>query len=475
MLQTKKRKRNLGIVLIIAVVVGLTMTAWAKKPDKPGGGKPGGGGEDPVGTGTIYYSNGGYFCSMNPDGSGKTLLPVGGVASMTRHPAEADRWFLQLREMDGDFYPITTTSPDYWLEMSGLNDLEVVGFTGDPSANRAWGHIFYNIEIDGEGEPDTFRWRANSSLFEGSPMDWVTGVPITGGEQKLVYGSTCLTIKFDFITGHSYDLIGDAWSLFVQKTQRHELFADREDGLVEVQLTDDPTVQPWAPGEPVDYRALPSWATHDGVVDGKVSYLAQRWGQDAQDEDIVLERGLFAVEINWDSSGEPSPTSVPTKLPVTLPMSSDSLEIPYDWSPDGNRVVYWDWAEGIRVANAYIEGPGDLLCDDGYDPRWSPVLDDVGSTLIAFQTGSWGEAKIRTISPGGGSPSTIIALGKNCTIWGGMDWSPSGTHLIYTRIQRKGSISNDSYDVYRVGADGSDATNLTNNLREYAFSMSWRD
>ena len=83
-MQTKKRKRNLGIVLIIAVVVGLTMTAWAKKPDKPGGGKPGGGGEDPVGTGTIYYSNGGYFCSMNPDGSGKTLLPVGGVAIRRR-------------------------------------------------------------------------------------------------------------------------------------------------------------------------------------------------------------------------------------------------------------------------------------------------------------------------------------------------------------------------------------------------------
>jgi len=468
---TKTKARNVTSLAGLVVLLGLAFVlvpalapgrAIAKKPPWAGGGDDGG----PVDTGTIYFVSGGPW-SMNPDGSAKTPLAVEGVASMTRHPAEADRWFLQVNAIPGDFYPITVFPPDYWWQISGLDDLETVGFTGDPDPDGAW-RILYSIMIDGEGEPDTFKWRVSSSLFEETP--WVTGVPITGGNQDLVYGSTCLTIKFDFTTGHTgNDQLGDAWSFFVHKTQRHELFAVREDGQIEVQLTDDPGVQPWRPGSP--RRALPSWATHGGVADGKVSYLAQRWGKDALNEDVVLERGLFAVEIEWDGSGQPYATTDPTVLGVELPLELDAYEIPYDWSPDGSSIVYS--ADGVWVANAYEE-PSDWLCD-GWEPVWSPVLDD-GSTLIAFRISSSGSTEIRTISPGGGPETTVTAPGKNRTISGAMDWSPNGTHLIYTRIQSKGGWNyNDSYDVYRVGADGSDSTNLTNDLREGARSLGWRD
>jgi hypothetical protein len=465
MLTKARTKRNLLIMLIVVAVVGLTMTAWAKKPDKPPGG-----GKGPIDTGTIYFNCGGSLWSMNPDGTDKTPLPVYGTASMTRHGSEPDRWFLQVNEVPGYFYPITVCPPDYWLQISGLDDLEVVGFTGDPNESDAW-RIFYNIEIDGEGQPDTFKWRIQSSLFEESPAPWVTGVPITGDSQDLIYGSTCLTIKFEFTTGHAgNDQFGDAWCFFVHKTQRHEIFAVREDGQSEVQLTYDTSLQPWTPGNPDD--ALPSWAMHEGVVDGKISYLAQRWGKDDQNEDVVLERGLFAVEINWDESGQPDATTNPTILPVTLPLEIGVYElIPYDWSPDGTWIVYA--ADGIRVANAYEE-PNEWLCD-GWTPIWSPVLED-GSTLIAFRIGSWGEAQIRTISPGGGSETTILTLDKsNLMISGGLNWSPNGTHLIYTQIQSKGPFYNDAYDIYRVGADGSDSKNLTKSLQEYVFSMDWRD
>jgi len=467
----KKTKRNLAILLMATVVVGLTMTAWAKKPDKPP--KPPGGGGGPVDTGTIYYGSHGLW-SMNPDGTGKTLLPVGGVPSMTRHPAEADRWFLQLQTIPG-FYPITTFPPEYWWQMSGLDDLKAVGFTGDPNADIAWGTIIYYIEIDGEGDPcnpdtdpDTFSWYANSSLLWGGDTPEVIGVPITGGDQKLVYGSTELTIQFESTTGHAAgDPFGDWWGIYVTKTQRHELFAVREDGLVEVQLTGDPNVQPWSPGDPS--RALPSWATHNGVADGKISYVGQCWGKDAEDKDVVVERGLYAVEINWDEWGEPNATTVPTKLPVTLPMGLDTLEVRYDWSPDGNSIVYS--ADGIWIADANVESPGYPLCDGG-PPRWSPVLDD-GSTLIAFKAGK----EIRTISPDGGPATTIVALRKNFDVMGGLglSWSPMGTHLIYTRHQRTGNVHNDSWDVYRVGADGSNSTNLTNGLEGDSSAVGWRD
>ncbi|MHC4357102.1 MAG: hypothetical protein ACYS0H_30765 [Planctomycetota bacterium] len=144
----KQTKLNLTILLMVTVVVGLTMTAWAKKPVKP----PGDGGGS-VGTGTIYYLSSGLW-SMNPDGSGKTpLLAGGGDASIARHPAEGDRWFLQVREIEGGgFYPITMFPPEPWW-VSGLDDLEAVGFTGDPDPDLAWGTIIYYIEIDGEGDP----------------------------------------------------------------------------------------------------------------------------------------------------------------------------------------------------------------------------------------------------------------------------------------------------------------------------------
>jgi hypothetical protein len=461
MFWNKQTKRNLAILLMATVVVGLTMTAWAKKPDKPP--KPPGGGGDPVDTGTIYYGSDGLW-SMNPDGSGKTLLPVGGVPSMTRHPAEADRWFLQVQTIPGEFYPIITFPAEYyWASVWGLDDLEAVGFTGDPNTHSAW-EIIYYIEIDGVGDPDTFKW-----YIGGGETDEVTGVPITGDYQELhIDDSNYLTVKFDSTTGH--DGV-DSWWILVRKNPRCELFAVREDGQDEVQLTDDPNVQPWRSGEPG--RALPSWATDYGVVDGKVSYLAQRWGKDGG-EDVVVERGLFAAEIEW-IDGTPYATTDTTMLPVSLPLEPEVLEIHYDWSPDGTQIVYS--AGGVWIADAYVESPGYPLCYYGGAPVWSPVLDD-GTSLIAFRIGAWGDAKIRTISPDGSSETTIVTAGKNRTIRGdGIDWSPMGTHLVYTLIQSKGCIGcqNDSYNVYRVRADGSNSTNLTSGVKEDCFSLNWRD
>jgi Tol biopolymer transport system component len=98
------------------------------------------------------------------------------------------------------------------------------------------------------------------------------------------------------------------------------------------------------------------------------------------------------------------------------------------------------------------------------------VLED-GSTLIAFGGGR----EIRTISPDGGPATTIVALRKNSSVMGGFYWSPMGTHLVYTRYQSTGNVHNDSWDVYRVGADGSNSTNLTNGLEGDSSAAGWRD
>ena len=453
-----------------AVMVGLTMTAWAKKPTKPP--KPPGGGGGSVGTGTIYYNvyNEGQW-SMNPDGSGKTPLPVkGNDVSMALHPEDGgDRWFLQFQKVDGS-YPITMLPAEFWW--GNLDDLTAVSFTGDPNVASAWGNIHFYFDIDSvdndNGDPDTFSWYVD---FEGTRIE-ANGVDITGEDQELLIdvgnGTTgLLTINFASTTGHS---LGSLWGIIVNKSKRSELFAVSEDGQIEVQLTYDPTVQPWRSGSP--FRALPSWATDYGVMDGKISYLAQRWGKDGG-EDVVVERGLFAAEIEW-IDGEPYATTDTTMLPVSLPLEPEVLEIHHDWSPDGTQIVYS--AGGIWVADAYVKSPGYLLCYNGGAPVWSPVLDD-GTSLIAFRIGAWGDAEIRTISPDGSSETTIVTAGKNRTIRGdGIDWSPMGTHLVYTLIHSKGCIGcqNDSYNVYRVGADGSNSTNLTSGVKADCFSVSWR-
>jgi hypothetical protein len=444
------------------------MTAWAKKPDKPGGGKPGDGGGS-VGTGTIYYNtNSGEPWSMNPDGSGKTRLLAGGDdASIARHPAEGDRWFLQFRNVEG-FNPITMFDAEFWW--GDLDDMTAVSFTGDPNPARAWGYVHFYFDIDSadnpNGDPDTFRWYVD---FEGTTYG-ESGVAITGVDQELVIdpgnGPTgTLTINFASTTGHStFSFRGT----ILNKTYRSELFAVSEDGQTEVQLTNDSTVQPWGGGDVS--RALPRWATDIGVADGKVSYLAQRWGKDALDNDIITERGLFAAEIEW-IDGMPQATTDNTMLPVNLPLGPEVRDIiPYDWSPEGDRVVYVDGGS-LYVGDAYAEDPGDLIHEGGAGrPVWSPELED-GTSLIAFTSTA---NDIRTISPDGTSETTIITAGSKIIIRGDMmHWSPEGTHLVYTRVQRKKSDS--EHDVYRIGADGSDPTNLTNGIRANCFAMNWRD
>ena len=421
-------------------------------------------------TGTIYYyTNSGEPWSMNPDGSGKTRLPIGGDdVSIGLHPEDGgDRWFLQFHEVAG-FNPVTMFDAEFWW--GDLDDMTAVRFTGDPDPTTAWGYVHFYFDIDSEGDPDTFRWYAD---FEGTTYG-EDGVAITGLDQELVIdpgnGSTgTLTINFASTTGHSTNSFRGT---ILNKTYRSELFAVSEDGITSVQLTDDPTVQAWGGGDVS--RALPRWATDIGVADGKVSYLGQRWGKDAFDNDIITERGLFAAEVEWTTEGIPVATPDNTMLPVNLPLGPEVRDnIPYDWSPEGNRVVYVDGGN-LYVADAYAEDPGVPIHEGGAgNSVWSPELDDVGSSLIALKTGSWGNSQIRMITPDGSSETTIITAGSKIIIRGDtMHWSPEGTHLIYTRVQRKKSDS--EHDVFRIGADGSDPTNLTNGIRANCFTMNWR-
>jgi len=75
----------------------------------------------------------------------------------------------------------------------GLNDLTI----GTAAANAA--SAYYEVEIDGERTPDTFKWRKDGGAY-------TTTVAITGAAQTLDEGQT---ITFGATTGHT---AGDEWT-----------------------------------------------------------------------------------------------------------------------------------------------------------------------------------------------------------------------------------------------------------------------
>lgn len=88
------------------------------------------------------------------------------------------------------------TSGDYWdfsaygLVYEYLDDLSIVDEYGYTDTSDAT----FEVEIDAEGSPDTFKWRKDSGA-------WTTGVAITGNAQTLSDG---VQIQFAATTGHQY-------------------------------------------------------------------------------------------------------------------------------------------------------------------------------------------------------------------------------------------------------------------------------
>jgi hypothetical protein len=75
-----------------------------------------------------------------------------------------------------------------------LDDASAGGaYTGDTNAT-------FDVEIDGTGTPDTFKWRKNAGAYTGT-------VPIDGTPQALSDG---VTVTFDATTGHT---LADDWTI----------------------------------------------------------------------------------------------------------------------------------------------------------------------------------------------------------------------------------------------------------------------
>jgi hypothetical protein len=283
---------------------------------------------------------------------------------------------------------------------------------------------------------------------------------------------------------------GDRWFLtakaiagevYPDGNPRFEVFAVSEGGT-EVQITDDPTVQPTI-FEPTDPRpANLRWASRDGVVDGKVSYNARRWGTDGTGADVLVENGIFVAAIDPDSLGGGLVPVAPVVLPVEVPLlnepsggySGPFAVQAYDWSPDGTRITY-SGSSGLHLADADSSGPGSSIGQGGgWGPRWSPVGDLIAFTRYEPEEGY----VIDTISANGSGQTTVVPAPKSgirpMINSASVRWSPNATNLIYSVSYFKRANPDTWTDIWRVAADGGDGTNLTRDIDGHQIPLGWK-
>lgn len=267
--------------------------------------------------------------------------------------------------------------------------------------------------------------------------------PVTGGGEPsrfLHAGRRWIVRTVEFV-GETYP---DA-------SRRNELFAEREDGALMVQLTADPELQIYG-----DVR----WAPGDAAV----SWIARRW-LDGQ----VVESGVYVAELAYDNNGDivglvqqPLFPLVPTAL---VSVNAEGL-VPdifgHDWSPDGGAMVHDNrsnkelWIADLTLDASALLFQGSLA----NRPAWSP-----NGQTIAFHGAS---GSIQTIRIDNGRLTTLVKSSPTTSL-SNPRWSPTGSHLIYTRFDNRLNGS----AVFRVNADGSGAKSLTSEL-ESAWAIAWR-
>ncbi len=152
-------------------------------------------------------------------------------------------------------------------------------------------------------------------------------------------------------------------------------------------------------------------------------------------------------------------------------LTANSLSNEYycAWSPDGTQVVFVSDQDGgdweIYRANADGSNETRLTNSAGNDlsPAWSP-----DGTLIAFSSYRDGNMEIYVMNASDGSNPTRLTFNDSppyASIDYGPSWSPDGTQIAFQSYRNRSCCPpNDNIEIYKMDADGSNQTRLTNNV-----------
>ena len=154
----------------------------------------------------------------------------------------------------------------------------------------------------------------------------------------------------------------------------------------------------------------------------------------------------------------------------------------FDWSPDGERLVFYSFREpaGLYVVNA--DGSDLTYLVDGVEPAWSP-----DGELIAFigrrDEEAW-RMDLEVIRPDGSGrrllakiPCVWSALEPQCFFFQPAEWSPDRSLLTFVGTANKPDPADESTftaEVYTLRADGSGLKAITDAPDE-EYGAAWVD
>jgi len=301
---------------------------------------------------------------------------------------------------------------------------------------------------------------ADFATFESSTMSYVMGsMDGDGGNRTVLTRITDLSPPSRRLHG------GKRWFLALEavggsigNSARKDLFAVREDGVLRVRLTVDPTMQYW----------MPRWAPDEVEEGATVSMLARRWtGTGSADTVVPGSAGLYSAHLSFDGAGDaigldadPAPLAPLGTVPDAFGRETPDVGS-YSWSPGMSEVVVQSRAgEQLRVV-AVPSGATTPL-GPGQDPDWSPVGSRIAyARFVRGRTASRDTWVIETVSGDGSGRETVVSAKYGIT---GAEaskpkWSPDGVHIAYQYVDQNGG--NWTNYIYRVAADGTGMANLT--------------
>ncbi|MHC4974285.1 MAG: TolB family protein [Planctomycetota bacterium] len=201
------------------------------------------------------------------------------------------------------------------------------------------------------------------------------------------------------------------------------------------------------------------WATHDGVVDGLVSFAGIRYVEDPDSTTwpvgySIGEAGIYVAPLDPDAlatAGDALELEW-SLLPIDFGVEPETnFRVGYDWAPDGTALVYWGvpGRGGIRVARQDDGWTLPPAIAWGSGARWSN-----DGTRLAFNL----DGDICTMDPDGSNVTVVVPDPEDSarlTVHvAGPFWSPNDTHLVHmwwTRFTRKNAIPPyDNVEVQRV-------------------------
>lgn len=246
--------------------------------------------------------------------------------------------------------------------------------------------------------------------------------------------------------------------------RRGEIFAVRDDGNEDftVQLTDDPLL---------DFLGTSVWAPAETADAALFSGLARRWVFDGVDWGIDPDSvGIYAATVLFDGEGNVTVLDAAPELVVSVALLPGSDQWPdvsnwqFDWSPDLTEVVYSNDDRTDLLVQDVTTGEIRSLTTGGspYGAKWSPA-----GNLIVFGNGYGG---IETIAPDGTGRREIIRTAVSYGYWY-PDISPTGTHLLYQRLQHGWF---EESDLFRATISGKSAAKLTSGIPGRENISGWR-